>query len=587
MDRDAPLITTRRYQEYPAPDGGQFGNTYLRWTVLHASAVVVLATVPLWLSAAAPRATPWVNTGITAGFALVWLWVAVNAAGNFRRLGMQPVVPMEGVETARTRAFKHIVIVPCYTDPIEVLMDCLGSLLMQTHPERLIPVVAFEARTPDLERKSATVKAAFQDRFGDFLVTVHTIEKQTEIPGGCSNKNYALHQAHEFVKNIPEYQQTAVTVTTCDTDSLFSPQYFEVLEACYNKENPTDDRAARMCVWQPPLFYNWDLDKRPFFVRITGIMRSMMMLGGLISFNLNPMSIFSYPLELGLTGGFINPRYSVDDIIFKVRCMCATNQKIPILLMPAPVISGPTIGTTYWQEIDEWARQIRRWIVGSSESFHYFVMHWRGRPLAAGVSWFFMFFAYYAVLLCAGGVLTLLASVPLPWVEYPRVCAGAACFGLQEFGLVALVVQYVAFGVAFVIDYKAVRVMGIEEQVHPVRNIVHWLLSPVVLVVYSVISFYAIIKFIFRGKADAGHVMAAKEGFTAAAKQEELTGSMCRTTSFTRSTTPSGSFVNNMALQHRRPVVELEEGDTAEVLLKLPERFYFGSYAFDPRAGLK
>jgi hypothetical protein len=34
-----------------------------------------------------------------------------------------------------------------------------------------------------------------------------------------------------------------------------------------------------------------------------------MMLGGLISFDLNPMSIFSYPVELGLTTGFINPRY--------------------------------------------------------------------------------------------------------------------------------------------------------------------------------------------------------------------------------------------------------------------------------------
>ncbi len=51
-------------------------------------------------------------------------------------------------------------------------------------------------------------------------------------------------------------------------------------------------------------------------------MRSMMMLGGLISFNLNPMSIFSYPLELGLKAGFINPRYGVDDIIAKVTNNC-------------------------------------------------------------------------------------------------------------------------------------------------------------------------------------------------------------------------------------------------------------------------
>jgi hypothetical protein len=46
-----------------------------------------------------------------------------------------------------------------------------------------------------------------------------------------------------------------------------------------------------------------------------------MMLGGLISFGLNPMSTFSYPLELGVRASFVNPRYGVDDIIAKVGRM--------------------------------------------------------------------------------------------------------------------------------------------------------------------------------------------------------------------------------------------------------------------------
>jgi hypothetical protein len=85
----------------------------------------------------------------------------------------------------------------------------------------------------------------------------------------------------------------------------------------------------------------------------------------LISYNLNSMSIFSYPLELGLAAGFINPRYGVDDIIAKARWMCDTDSSVPVKLLPVPVISGPTIGTTLWLELEEWARQNRRWIVGS------------------------------------------------------------------------------------------------------------------------------------------------------------------------------------------------------------------------------
>lgn len=202
-----------------------------------------------------------------------------------------------------------------------VLFDCLGSLLSQAGLSELLVVVAFEKKTPDLEAKMNAVNAAFRGRFGHFMITVHTIHKQSEIAGGCSNKNYAIRSAYQYIKdhNLLNEENVAHTITTCDTDSLFHPNYFETLKHMYNFENPELGAPPKMLVWQPPLFYNWDLDERPFFNRITGLMRSMMMLGGLISFNLNPMSIFSYPIELGKCAGFINPRYGVDDIIAKVR----------------------------------------------------------------------------------------------------------------------------------------------------------------------------------------------------------------------------------------------------------------------------
>jgi len=389
---------------------------------LHTAVVVTISTLPLWLSAIAPSKVVYVNTGMMGLFALMWFSIACNALCNFRRLLKHPAREADVISgMVQTRRFRHIVVVPCYIDPIEVLFDNLGSLLMQTDLSKLIVVVAFEKKTPDLMNKILTVKKAFEGRFGELLISIHTIAWATEIPGGCSNKNFALRTAHKHISaHHADYQSTSYTVTTCDTDSLFSPKYFDALEECYNKENPGESGEARpvkLCVWQAPLFYNWDLDKRPFFNRVTGIMRSMMMLGGLISFNLNPMSIFSYPLELGLEAGFINPRYSVDDIIFLVRMMCGGNQRIPVLLLPVPVISGPTIGTTYWEEIDEWARQIRRWIIGSSESFHYFLTHFKGRPCFAGLWWFFCFFMYYAVLLCTAGIFGVLAAAPFPWIE--------------------------------------------------------------------------------------------------------------------------------------------------------------------------
>jgi hypothetical protein len=390
---------------------------------------------------------------------------------------------------------------------------------MQTDTASLIVVVTFEAKTPDLAIKSQSVKDAFKDGpFGDFLVVIHSLQRSNEIPGGCSNKNFALREAYKYVSkrhNPMENKNLRYTLTTCDTDSKFHSIYFKALEAVYNEQNPNDTDPVSMCVWQPPLFYNWNLDERPFFNRVTCLMRSMMMLGGLISFNLNPMSVFSYPMELGFRAGFINPRYGVDDIIAKVRWMCDTNSSVPVRLLPVGVISGPTIGTSFWMEVMEWGRQIRRWIVGSSESFHYFVIHYRFVPFIAGVSWFFIFFSYYAVLLCSAGIFSLLASIPFPWYgSYPTVYG----YNLSYAAGASLGLQYVAFGIGFIIDRIAIRQMGIHEDMSVFRNFIHWLVSPLVLFVYSVIAFVSIVRFAFEGKAMAKHDMAAKDGFSVRTK---------------------------------------------------------------------
>jgi hypothetical protein len=539
---------------------------------------------------------------VICGFSALWLTIGINAALNYSRLLLVQATPLQALKAARVRKFLHVVIVPCYLDPIDVLFDCIGSLLLQRDTSNVLVVVAFEATTPDLSPKVASVKAAFSKLFGHFVVSIHKVDKSCEIAGGCSNKNYALREAHKYIRARDLDANTSITLTTCDTDSLFYPEHFSVLESTYNATNPSLTDLPKMCVWQPPLFYNWDLDQRPFFNRVTGLMRSMMMLRGLISFNLNPMSIFSYPLELGLKGGFINPRYGVNDIIMKTRMMCATNEAVPVVLLPVPAISGPTIGTTFYEEGQEWSRQIRRWIVGSSESFHYFLIHWKGRPLAAGIWWFFMFFIYYAVLLCSAGVFTLLAGIPLPWVEYPEINLGFMDFSLKNIGIAALIFQYVVFGIAFVIDRFAIRLMTIKEDISIVRNIVHWLSAPFVLMLYSLIAYYAIMKFVVVGKKMARHDMAGKNGFVANTqlKSEFTTDgppaenteveydddilppnyrTRSRSTSISQQaalTVGVESFEARLSDAHR--VSSADGRGSVELLCELPEQFRFGEF---------
>jgi hypothetical protein len=63
--------------------------------------------------------------------------------------------------------------------------------------------------------------------------------------------------------------------------------------------------------------------------------------------------------------------------------------------VPVPLISGPTSGRVFEEEIEEWARQARRWTIGASEVFHYFVVKANNIPFFTALVWGIVFFVYY------------------------------------------------------------------------------------------------------------------------------------------------------------------------------------------------
>ena len=97
-------------------------------------------------------------------------------------------------------------------------------------------------------------------------------------------------------------------VTTCDSDTLFPPKYFEALTADYYAMKKRCDPRLHSTVWQAPLLYNWSLNLSSVFVRVTALLRSVMTAGLLIPFSVNPMSCFSFSLECAVRGGFWHPQ---------------------------------------------------------------------------------------------------------------------------------------------------------------------------------------------------------------------------------------------------------------------------------------
>lgn len=146
-------------------------------------------------------------------------------------------------------------------------------------------------------------------------------------------------------------------------------------------------------------------------------MRSTMMCGALVPFNLNIMSVYSASLKLWVDGGFIHPFYQMDDIICYIRWMVVSKQILKIKAIYAPTLSGPTSGENWKQELSELVRQGKRWSIGSAEVFHYFMSKLRKINLFYGFIWAVNYLNYYVVILCVQSLLIFTTTIRLSAME--------------------------------------------------------------------------------------------------------------------------------------------------------------------------
>ena len=403
------------------------------------------------------------------------------------------------------RRIRHIVTICCYKEPKELIAKSIQTLAEQTEVQRVTLVVGFEEKTPEKTEKCQWLEKTFQDAgFERLIFTIHPKDLPNEIPGKCSNSNYALRMAVAQM-NIDEKEMDTVLVTTCDADSRFPPQYISALTCRYLQEKC----PALSTIYQSPLFYNWKLDSLSCVTRVTGLLRSLLMLGALIPFNINTMSIFSFSLSLAKKGNFVHPAYQMDDIICLIRWMGVTRQRLRISMIPVPVISGPTSGETIETEVIEWARQARRWTIGAAEVFHYFVIKSKRMPIGAACSWGIAFIIYYGILLCTAGLFGLTSMLSMfllvknvpPTIDYIM------------YGLLAL--QMLAFAVAFLIDIFIPRLLKVEECICLPRNLFHFISTPFVLLAYSLVEFYALHEVVIFGKKVCKHGASNKDNLKA------------------------------------------------------------------------
>jgi hypothetical protein len=256
-----------------------------------------------------------------------------------------------------------------------------------------------------------------------------------------------------------------------------------------------------------------------------GILRSYFMIGFLIGSNINTMSIYSMSLGLLVKSQFFHPGYQMDDIIYTLSAMRATGVRIKIRTIDIPTLSGPTSGDNVYAEFREWVIQATRWTIGAAEVFHYFFVKLLKRNyFLPGLAYFWWFVYYYGFVLCLSGLVaitSLLAqAVGRAHEEYSiescRPCQ--SWFNLSDNSSFYtwimpsfLLFNYLTvFTTAFIMDALVSQILALDEKIHPVRNLLHWLSSQLVLWLYCLVEYRAMFRVAYYGKEVCGHKASEK-----------------------------------------------------------------------------
>ena len=477
--------------------------TQFRWNILLNVILWVLLPLPAWMPLLHPHIPiMWSITflfSIQAMFTICWLAVAFMSLITYFKifLSRHQIVAED--------KYTHLVCMATYKEPIELLVATIESLANQTVVGNTILAIGFEERTPDKDVKEDKIRHLFGSVFKKIIITAHPYGVEGEIPGKCSNNNFALRESEKNLRS-EGYDTDNILVTTCDADNKFHPNYLETLG---EKFSSTPD--PHTALYQAPLLYNWGLDEASIVTRVTGIVRASLMMGVLIPFNINTMSVFSFSGKLMKQGKFVHPGYQMDDIICLIRFMGITRERLRIICVPVFNLSGPTSGRVIEDEIVEWARQARRWTIGAGEVFHYFMIKSSGIPCLTGMSWGICFLFYYCILLCGSSLYSFILGMSTLLLPFPTSFPVSPYLSLISLSF--LLLTYLTYAIFFFIDWKAPLLLEPKpvEKVCFLRNFYHFLLSPLVLLAYSLVELYALHELLFLGKEVCKHGASKKQ----------------------------------------------------------------------------
>lgn len=271
----------------------------------------------------------------------------------------------------------HLVLLPTYTESLEVLDHSIRSILAADYPkEKIFFVLATEER--DYERamqNGRILQERYHDKFFRFEVIMHPDGIVGEAKAKGANLTHAARSSLQILREL-DIPIDNVVVSAFDSDTVVSPNYFAYLTYAFLLA----ERPYRTS-YQPMPVYNNNIWDAPAITRVVAVANSFWQMveasrpDRLVTFSSHAMT-----LRALIEVGFWPVDVISDDSQIFWRCWLYYNGDYRTTPIFTHVSLDAMLDVTYFKTLVGQYKQKRRWAWGI-ENFPYLVTGAWGRPI--------------------------------------------------------------------------------------------------------------------------------------------------------------------------------------------------------------
>lgn len=310
-------------------------------------------------------------------FAVYWLlktaFLSWHLRYNWKRLRQHMKVDWKHmIDRFSYEHMHHVVILPFYNEPEEILDATLSSLADTVYDKKsIIIVLASEERAgaeaAELAQKMQTKWSA---TFGYFLVTSHPADIVGEVAGKGSNAAWAAEQVRTQVLDPHGILYNHTLVSIFDIDTIVYPQYFNCLIWHFmTAKNPLKSS------FQPVPVFNNNIWEAPALARVVAMSSTFWeMIQQERPERLATFSSHAVSFKALYEVGYWQQNMVSEDSRIYWNLLIANDGVYDVVPLSYPVSMDANAAPTLWGTIKNIYRQHRRWTYGV-ENFSYVLYH--------------------------------------------------------------------------------------------------------------------------------------------------------------------------------------------------------------------